>query len=332
MILKGVRLLKIFLMLFLIVFTFFMTIYGGYYLINPSHRGEEILDSLNIPYPPIIAHRGASYIAPESTKPAYLHAKNVGVDYLEADIHRTKDDQLVVFHDSNLKRTSNIRQLYPERVNDHISTFTYQKLLQLDYGFWFNNKYPKRSDPNYIGLKILRLEDLLKIAGAGNSETGIILDIKDPEKYPGIEDDIITCLDKYNLISYKKNNNNEKKINIIIFSRDLAVLKKFKEKAPQLPRTLLLNNTSMSKRNWSNWLKIADGNVDGLGVKGFISWPWLTAMAHDRNLFVFSYVIDYAWQLKIMAHIKTNGYITNRPEFVLKFFDLIPKITEIINK
>ena len=49
----------------------------------------------------VIAHRGWSSRAPENTRSAIDEAIDLGVDMVEIDIRRTKDDQIVVFHDYN---------------------------------------------------------------------------------------------------------------------------------------------------------------------------------------------------------------------------------------
>ncbi len=53
-----------------------------------------------------IAHRGASGLYPENTLLAYRQAYEAGVDAIEIDVHRTRDDQLVVIHDPTLDRTT----------------------------------------------------------------------------------------------------------------------------------------------------------------------------------------------------------------------------------
>lgn len=307
--------------LVIISFALFMLFYGGYYILRPSERGKNIVKNLNIPYPTVIAHRGASNIAPESSKPAFNEAINMGADYLEADIHRTKDGKLVIIHDSNLKRTSNVKSVYPNRANDHVSTFTYSELLTLDFGSWFNQKYPHKSEKKYNFLQIVTLEELIDLAKSSARSPGLVLDLKETGKYPGLAEDVLALLKRKNWYPPQ----NEEKANIIIFSFNLDILKRFKQLAPEIPRTLLLDENMINKRNWSRWLELAEGNVNGLGVKGFVSWPWYIALAHDRNLFVFPYVINKVWQLKILSHIKSNGYITNRPGVVRKFLDLIPK-------
>ena len=54
----------------------------------------------------VIAHRGASGHAPESTMAAYELAREWDVDYLELDAQITADGEVVVFHDDAIDRTS----------------------------------------------------------------------------------------------------------------------------------------------------------------------------------------------------------------------------------
>ncbi len=52
----------------------------------------------------IIAHRGASYLAKQdNTLEAFQLAIDIGADYVEFDVRQTKDEQLIVFHDNNIK-------------------------------------------------------------------------------------------------------------------------------------------------------------------------------------------------------------------------------------
>lgn len=54
----------------------------------------------------IFAHRGSRGHYPENTMLAFKKAISVGVDGMELDIHRTKDNVLVVIHDATLNRTT----------------------------------------------------------------------------------------------------------------------------------------------------------------------------------------------------------------------------------
>ncbi|MFX1455734.1 MAG: glycerophosphodiester phosphodiesterase [Promethearchaeota archaeon] len=54
-----------------------------------------------------IGHRGTRRDFDENTVTAFNKAIEFGANYIEFDIRKTKDHQLVVFHDSNLSRTTN---------------------------------------------------------------------------------------------------------------------------------------------------------------------------------------------------------------------------------
>ena len=47
----------------------------------------------------IIAHRGASYLAPENTLVAFRKAMEIGADGVEMDVQKTYDNELVIHHD-----------------------------------------------------------------------------------------------------------------------------------------------------------------------------------------------------------------------------------------
>ncbi|MFD2017098.1 glycerophosphodiester phosphodiesterase family protein [Vibrio olivae] len=151
---------------------------------------HEVLAQTHIANPAIIAHRGDSFHAPESTIPAYLLACKMGADYLELDLQRTKDGQLIALHDNNLKRTTNVEDVYPQRAAEPVSAFTLEELQALDAGSWYNQSYPERARPSYKGLKIVTLDQVSEIAKACPSQPGLYIETKVPKLFPGIERDL----------------------------------------------------------------------------------------------------------------------------------------------
>ena len=55
---------------------------------------------------PVIAHRGGRAHAPENTLEAMHLGVAAGADAIELDVHRSRDDEIVVIHDSTVDRTT----------------------------------------------------------------------------------------------------------------------------------------------------------------------------------------------------------------------------------
>ena len=54
-----------------------------------------------------IGHRGARAYEPENTLRSFRKALEIGANAVELDVRKTRDDQLVVIHDADVKRTTN---------------------------------------------------------------------------------------------------------------------------------------------------------------------------------------------------------------------------------
>jgi glycerophosphoryl diester phosphodiesterase len=67
-----------------------------------------------------IGHRGARAYAPENTIKSFKKAIELGVNAIEFDIRKTKDNQLIVIHDADVKRTTNGKGLVSELTLEEI--------------------------------------------------------------------------------------------------------------------------------------------------------------------------------------------------------------------
>jgi glycerophosphoryl diester phosphodiesterase len=74
-----------------------------------------------------IGHRGARAYEPENTLRSFKKALEIGVDAVELDVRKTKDDQLVVIHDADVKRTTDGKGLVSELTLEEIKEFSAEK-------------------------------------------------------------------------------------------------------------------------------------------------------------------------------------------------------------
>jgi len=84
-----------------------------------------------------IAHRGARSLAPENTLAAARKALEIGADLWELDVAMTSDGVPFIVHDDTLERTSNVKQVFPDRNPFSNHRFTWDEVQQLDFGSWF---------------------------------------------------------------------------------------------------------------------------------------------------------------------------------------------------
>jgi glycerophosphoryl diester phosphodiesterase len=131
-----------------------------------------------------VAHRGASEEAPENTLAAIRRAVSVGADKVEVDVQRSKDGALVLMHDTTLARTTNVRRVFPGRAPWRVADLTYDELLRLDAGAW--------KSPAFAGEPVPTLEEVVDVVRRGH--TGLLLELKAPELYPGIVSDVVAAL------------------------------------------------------------------------------------------------------------------------------------------
>ncbi|GHH73921.1 hydrolase [Streptomyces sulfonofaciens] len=136
------------------------------------------------PGPVVVAHRGASGYAPENTLEAVDQAAQLGADWVENDVQRTRDGELVVIHDTDLKRTTDAEAVFPDRAPWRVGDFTAAEIARLDAGSW--------KDERYAGARIPTLEQYLRRVEHNGQK--LLMEIKAPELYPGIENDILKVL------------------------------------------------------------------------------------------------------------------------------------------
>ena len=128
--------------------------------------------------PEIIAHRGASYLAPENTLTAFRKAMEIGADGVEMDVQQTGDKKLVIHHDFLIDWHTDMRgQIYD---------MTMEELKALDFGSW--------KDVSYKDERIATLQEALALCREMEG-TVVQLELKatidnDPDFVPRVIEEI----------------------------------------------------------------------------------------------------------------------------------------------
>ncbi len=120
-------------------------------------------------HPLRLAHRGSTILWPENTMAAFRGATDLGCQYIETDLHMTRDGILVTFHDDDLERLTNGR--------GQVKDWGWQDLRRLDAAYYFNANegYPLRGK----GISIPSLEEVME------TFPGVMFNLD--LKQPGIE-------------------------------------------------------------------------------------------------------------------------------------------------
>ncbi len=116
---------------------------------------EALLEKLSIPDYPInrsaeaqlladhsievVVHRGANHLAPENTYAAAAKAIELGVDYVEIDVHRSRNGVHYLMHDMTLGRTTDGWGFIFLRTSAYLD--------RLDAGSWFSEQYAREPIP-----------------------------------------------------------------------------------------------------------------------------------------------------------------------------------------
>ena len=104
----------------------------------------------------VIAHRGASAIAPENTLPAFDRARELGAFEVELDVQLSSDGVLILFHDAALDAKTD----RSGAVRDH----TAAELEATDIGAWFDRTHSDVKE-RWAGTTLARLESLFQRHG-----------------------------------------------------------------------------------------------------------------------------------------------------------------------
>ncbi|CAM4396847.1 glycerophosphodiester phosphodiesterase [Paenibacillus alkaliterrae] len=267
--------------------------------------------------PSIIAHRGASGYAPENTMAAFELAERLGADFIELDIRMSKDGELVVIHDKTVDRTTNEA--------GYVHDYTLQELQGMDAGSHFHADYADET--------IVSLEEVMdRFAG----RIGILIEIKDPPLYPGIEEKLAEMVRRYEIIQdilgigvsesiqgkeYIEDPggragsegiaSSEGTAGIIIQSFDFNSMRRIHSLLPGIPAAVLIHadrhpltdKTLDELASFASYINVSHDLLDGELVREIL----------ERNRKVMAWTIRNDQDMDRMKKLGVDGIITDYP-------------------
>lgn len=237
----------------------------------------------------IIAHRGASYDAPENTVAAIRLAWDQKADGSEFDIYLTKDGKIAVMHDKDAKRTAGVSKVVPE--------VTLEELRALDVGKWKGAKF--------AGEKVPTLDEMLATVPTGKT---VFIEVKcGPEIVP----ELVRVLQASKLRAEQTP----------VISFNAAVIAAVKKARPDVPAYWLVGLTpkkgTAPPTAAALIAKAREIKADGLDLSASEVLDEAFAKAvREAGLKLYVWTVNDAEVAKRMVRLGVDGITTDRPAWL----------------
>jgi glycerophosphoryl diester phosphodiesterase len=268
---------------------------AAFLLPSPGARADQAAER-----PTVIAHRGASAYAPENTLAAIDKAAELGIDWVENDVQRTKDGELVVLHDDSLARTTDVEEVFPGRAPWKVKDFTAAEIARLDAGSWFS--------PAHAGARVPTLEQYVQRVERHHQK--LLLEIKNPALYPGMERQTLKVLSNEGWLDRQHLTGR-----LIVQSFSADSVRTVHTLKPGV-KTGFLGTPSVT--DLPEYARFADQINPSYNTvsTGYVSTVHTFTGPHGRPLEVFTWTVDDAETARRVAGFGVDGIITNKPDVV----------------
>ncbi|WP_330457146.1 glycerophosphodiester phosphodiesterase family protein [Streptomyces sp. NBC_00820] len=249
--------------------------------------------------PTVVAHRGASAYAPENTLAAIDKAAELGFTWVENDVQRTKDGRLVVIHDDSLARTTNVEDVFPGRAPWKVKDFTAAEIARLDAGGWYS--------PAYRGTRVPTLEQYMRRVERNHEK--LLLEIKNPELYPGIEQQTLKLLGNENWLDRRHLGR------LIVQSFSARSVRTVHDLKPAVTTGFLGSPPVSQLRQYARFTDLINPSYGSVSA-GYVSAVHAVTGPHARRLGVFAWTVDDAATARKVKGYGVDGVISNKPDVV----------------
>lgn len=241
----------------------------------------------------VIAHRGASAYKMENSIAAFEQAILMKADYIETDVHQTKDGAVVIMHDLSINRTCVTTSKDKKLIKD----LSLKEFKSLQF------KDASGSPPT--------LDSAIRFI---NGRCKLLIELKKgSDYYPEIEKHIIEII---------RNNNAEKWVDVI-HSFDKKTLMKVEEERSgirlqklivfKLPLSSFVFSKKMNRDDFKNW--------HGVNIFRMFASKHLIRKLHKKNICVNVWTVNRRGKAQKLLARGADGIITNKPDMIRELID-----------
>lgn len=233
----------------------------------------------------MIGHRGACGLAPENTVASFRKAAELGVRWVEFDVHLSADGVPVVIHDDTVNRTTSGR--------GKVAALTLAELQALDAGTWF--------EPRFQNERVPTLETV--VALLGRLGIGAVVEIKPS---PGTEEATAEATVRLLMKCWPDHLPPP-----MVSSFEIPALQRAHEVAPGIARALLVERV---RGNWQS-------EVDRLGCSALHADQSrldqnTVASVTKAGLPLFAYTVNDAARAAALFEWGVAAVFTDRPDLI----------------
>jgi glycerophosphoryl diester phosphodiesterase len=265
--------------------------------ISTAHAAPAAVSS---DHPLVIAHRGASAQAPENTLAAIDRAARLGFRWVENDVQRTKDGQLVVIHDDSLTRTTDVEEVFPDRAPWKVKDFTAAEIARLDAGSWFS--------PRYTGARVPTLKQYMNRVSHNHQK--LVLEIKNPALYPGIEQETLKVLSNEGWLGPAR-----VRSKLVIQSFDADSIRTVHALRPDIKTGFLGTPSVAELPAYAQFADQINSSHTTISL-GYVAAIHALEGPHGKPLEISTWTVDTPEDTRRVAGFGVDGVITNKPDVV----------------
>ncbi len=235
----------------------------------------------------IVGHRGAMGHAPENTFSSFDEGRHMGAEFVECDVHLSKDNEIIVMHDESVDRTTNGAGL--------IKNLKLSQIKKLDAGSWYSKKFK--------GERVPTLKELLEWArhktALNKYQMGVAIEIKnEPVNYPAMAEKLVQAVNEAGMGA-----------RVVVISFDHDVLKQIKKIDPKIATGILYSEPLKNPIQ-----RAIDVQADALFPRRTLITQSLVQKAHQKGLAVATWTVNEVPEMKRLLACKIDAIATNFPD------------------